>query len=947
MTIGISVSASASARRAVELVLRAAEPVFDRVARASPSARAQAESTRTAGYRAVCRIVLRLIVLRVAERRGLPAELHAIDASPRAAWSDQLRECADALDQQVWLDPATAAEVDELLTESVEQVDRSLATLGLVHEHLLDHRPQRCATGWTLIQAGLARKRSGTFYTPPALARSTVDKTLGPLLVGRSTAAILDLRICDPALGGAVFSLAALDCLVAGSSASRRELAERCLFGVDLDPIAVELARLVIWLAVGDPELACDFMAPRLRHGNALIGLRDAIERDQADRECARSLDPNGTPSELAERWAMFHWSVEFPEVFARSSGGFDVLIGNPPWEIRKPSSREFFAEHDPDYLGRTKQGALARQTALLADDPELRAAWTDHHDRHQAFSRWIRQAFHHQGHADHNSYKLFVERAHVLLRPGGRLGMIVPSGLYADKGAAGLRSLLLDHGRWEWLFGFENRDGIFAIHRSFKFAVIVAGKGGTTESVRVAFMRRDIAEWALAEPVSLAYPRARIEQFSPHTRAIFEIDDRRDLELLERIDAHGVLLGDESERGWGIRYCREFDMTNDSHRFAPRPSWTARGYRPDEYGHWLAGDWRPIAAFGPSPSSSGRWSILERPANLLLARDGELAIELDGVRDVALPVYEGRMIDQYDFSAKGWVAGSGRSASWRAIGLADKQVEPQYLMAAHEHLRRREAGHRLALGIMDVSAATNSRTLIAALTHDRPHGNKVPLLFAAREADAIELLASLNSLTVDFALRQRLAGLTLNSFILAELPVAVRGSLSATQIPELLGLAAAHIGFARTWLAHRDPSRSWRSQWALTRAERVRRRVILDVVIATALGLDEAGLAWILRDCDHSFERGTAPPNHPKGFWRVDKHAPAQLRHPMLVRAAFHEASERGLADFLVMNEGQGWLPPEQLGERFHPWQLGEDVAASWQECERHALLIDALLHR
>jgi hypothetical protein len=931
-----------STRRAVELLLRAAGPVLD-------------PHPVEAGYRAVSRVLLRRIVLQVAARRGLlrsgRSELRSIDAGVREAWSDALRECVDVLDREA------SVEDDASIDDLVAQVDRSLDTLGLIHEHLLDHRPQRDDEGWTLVPTGLARKRSGTFYTPPQLARATVDKTLAPLLIGRSAAAILDLRICDPAMGGAVFLLATLECLVEASgddsSASRRELTQHCLCGVDLDPLAVELARLALWLAVRDPDLRCDFMASRLRCGDALIGLRDAGDREAADRECAghftrhpkgRVFDDERSPTELATRWSFFHWSLAFPDVFASPRGGFDAVLGNPPWDIRKPSSREFFGEHDPEYRGRTKQAAIDHQHALLDSDPDLHVAWTDERDQHRRFSRWIRHAFHHQGLADRNSYKLFVERAHALLRVGGRLGMIVPSGLYADKGAAELRTLLLDHGRWEWLFGFENREGIFAIHRSFKFAVIVAGKGGTTEALRVAFMRHDIAQWQQPEPASLVYPRARIEQFSPHARAIVELDDPRDLALLERIHQHAVLLGDASERGWGVRYRREFDMTNDSHRFDPRPRWEVSSYRPDEYGHWLAGDWRPIAAFGfdaerHARDPGGRWSVLERPADLVLARDGSHAIELGTIRDVALPVYEGRMIDQYDFAAKGWVAGSGRSASWREIDFRDKQVEPQFLMAAHELANRRAADDRLALGIMDVSAATNSRTLIAALTHDRPHGNKVPRLVVTDDRDAIELLASLDSLTVDFALRLRLAGLTLNAFILAELPVAVRGSIPEPVFAELLGLALPHVAFAPIWLRHRSGTGGWRRSWALTRAERMRRRVILDVVIAAALGLDDADMAWMLRGCEIASER------HPKGFWRVDKQAPPHERHPVLVRAAHRELGERGLADFLSMNEGAGWLPPASLGPRAHAHQLAEDSRASWSECELHVRLIDAIV--
>ena len=84
---------------------------------------------------------------------------------------------------------------------------------------------------------------------------------------------------------------------------------------------------------------------------------------------------------------------------------------------------------------------------------------------------------YRHQGSADLNLYKLFLERAHALLGPQGRLGFLVPSGLYSDHGTGALRSLFLERCRWEWLFGVENREGIFPIHRSYKFNPIIVQK--------------------------------------------------------------------------------------------------------------------------------------------------------------------------------------------------------------------------------------------------------------------------------------------------------------------------------------------------------------------------------------------------------------------------------------------------------------------------------------
>ena len=199
------------------------------------------------------------------------------------------------------------------------------------------------------------------------------------------------------------------------------------------------------------------------------------------------------------------------------------------------------------------------------------------------------------------------LEAAHALLRGGGRLGFIIPSGLYSDNGTGALRRLFLERCRWEWLFGIENRDKVFPIHRSYKFNPVIVEKGGATEAIRTTFMRRNLDDSERAEELSTSYTQAQVERFSPRSRAILEIQSKRDLEILEKIYANSVLLGDDGPDGWGIRYAREFDMTNDSRLFPPRPRWEAKGYRPDEYSRWLPGDWRPIeelwAELGVDPS--------------------------------------------------------------------------------------------------------------------------------------------------------------------------------------------------------------------------------------------------------------------------------------------------------------------------------------------------------
>ena len=274
----------------------------------------------------------------------------------------------------------------------------------------------------------------------------------------------------------------------------------------------------------------------------------------------------------------------------------------------------------------------------------ELHARWREARDRSSGFGD-PEHPFRHRGGGKPYTFKLFLETAHALLkqpRPGtaetaaandaapreegaaeagtrtigdahprrdardrdapgndargGRLGFLVPSGLYSDHGTGALRGLFLESCRWEWLFGVENRDQVFPIHRSYKFNPVVIEKGGTTRQFRTVFMRRNPDDWERADELAIPYTLAQIKQFSPKSRALLEIQSPRDLEILEKIYANSVLVGDDSPDGWRVQYAQgDFNMTSDSKLFPPRPQWEAKGFRPDEYSRWLLGDWRPI----------------------------------------------------------------------------------------------------------------------------------------------------------------------------------------------------------------------------------------------------------------------------------------------------------------------------------------------------------------
>ena len=693
----------------------------------------------------------------------------------------------------------------------------------------------------------------------------------------------------------------------------------------------------------------------------------------------------------LRETLRFFHWELEFPDVFTDMNAGFDAIVGNPPWETLQPNSKEFFSNHDPLFRAYGKQQALAVQKSLFAADAAIERDWLNFNAGFRDRGNYLRFAsepygdladadgkpavllgsrkdaavklheqwsrargryrgmsdpahpFRHQGEGKAYTYKMFTELAHAITRVGGQLGLVVPSGLYTDKGSGALRRLLLQECRWRWLYGFENRNRIFDIHRSFKFCVAIAQKGSDTESIRAAFMRHDLEDWSDAL-ATLDYPAERVAAFSPKSLSILEIRTEQDLGLLTKMYANGVLLGAESADGWGIKYAQgDFNMTSDSKLFIGRDKAEALGFAPDKYGRWV--------------NANG---------------------------EVLLPLYEGRMVGQFDFSEKGWVSGKGRSAVWRDIPWSDKKIEPQFLMQLSVF-----ASHSIGMAggvrtcFMDVTSATNRRTMISAVIPNYPAGNKVPLLRTNR-APAV-LTAALNSTAFDWGIRQRLGGTTLNYFIVEETSLPTPADAAAALASLGARLSYAGLPFAAQWAAVREHDVGIRPTWAISLHERLRLRVMVDAVVAALYGLGRDDVAWLLRDCDHPAsalgDKAFCRALDPKGFWRIDKDQDPELRHTVLSLAAFDDlqraiaaagSRDAGIEAWCGANNGDGWMLPETLciadlgltrtvaldyderaktpqpvrsrmGERFLDWQLAQTPEESWAECERHAKALGA----
>lgn len=279
-------------------------------------------------------------------------------------------------------------------------------------EPLLHERSGPRPAGSWVLQPGLSRRRSGAHYTPWPLCVGLVEQTLAPLvrrLESPRSLGLLQLKVCDPAMGVGAFLVASGDylaraleqaleaeagrCATAPSRAldARKLVVERVLLGVDKNPVAVALARLALSLFV-DPTLCTPLaLEQSLRVGDALIGegLDPAVPDEAPPRSRRDQRQANSVARVLADpRHAALDWGAAFPQAFQRSQPGLDALLGNPPWVA---------------FVGRAAQ-------PLESDLFDYFAA------TNPAFKRY------------RTLHGLFVYRCATLLRPCGRLGLILPT---------------------------------------------------------------------------------------------------------------------------------------------------------------------------------------------------------------------------------------------------------------------------------------------------------------------------------------------------------------------------------------------------------------------------------------------------------------------------------------------------------------------------------------
>jgi len=561
----------------------------------------------------------------------------------------------------------------------------------------------------------------------------------------------------------------------------------------------------------------------------------------------ARALD-------LAAEARAFHWPLEFPDVMA--AGGFDVVLGNPPWERVKLQEQEFFAAREPAIAEAPNAAARGGMIVALKDAPpgsRQRALYEEFESTKrltEASSIFAREGgrFPLTGCGDVNTYALFAELFAELASSRGRAGVIVPTGIATDATTAPFFADLMGNKRLFGLHDFQTGQGFFDRigHARFKFCLLTMGRPESgLAAPNFSFFSRTSAEFDDGRR-HFNLDCASIKRINPNTLTAPVFRTEIDAELTSRIYARVPVLIDETKgpagNPWGLSFMRAFDMSNDSGLFRTARQLVEAGFVRERT------DW--IAASGLTPRQAAFDVAGGRDTRGLDLRGGSTPRP-----DRYVPLYEAKMIHQFDHRWATYDGSESRDA--KDIEKADLGFEPtpRYWVperALQARLRANGWERGWLMGWRDICRNTDERTVISSTIPRVAVGHTAPLFFVEQPARlAACFLANWNVLALDYVARQKVGGTHLTYGYLKQFPMlppaAYDKDSQAFIIPLVLELTyTSHsmAPFARD-LGHDGPPFAWdEERRALLRAE-------LDAWYIRAYGLTREELRYILDPAD------------------------------------------------------------------------------------------------
>jgi len=846
--------------------------------------------------------------------------------------------------------------------------------LGSVYESLLELIPTVDLLARTFGFAGITdegstagntRKTTGSYYTPDSLVQELIKSALDPVIAKKvadfpdnPTSALLSFSVIDPACGSGHFLIAAARRLAEKLAELRvsdgavttahyrhalREVISHCIYGVDRNPMALELARTALWLEGYEPGQPLSFLDHHLQCGDALLGLasfdqlrqgiameaftvlsgdhkevckelaatnREALktlERRLKDKNAelfdATDLDdalkrleaieamPDDSTDEVEAKMAtftsflaeaqdsqlthacdllvaayiipktpdnkklcpttatllevlfpqqgrpvpqdiinqatescrearVFHWPLRFAHIFGH--GGFDCVLGNPPWEVSQLGEEEYFASLEPNISaldGAKRKTAIA---ALETDNPRLWNRYLTDKRLFEASNTFFRTSdrFPLTAVGKLNTYPLFAESISQITSAAGRAGFIVPTGIATDDSTKAFFSSLTRHQRLIALYSFENEEFVFSgVHHAFKFCLVVIAGSNTGRPADLAFFLRQVS-WLEKPGRQFSLSSEDFSLINPNTLNCPIFRSEADAELTKKIYRHVPILieeahGDAHEKNpWDITFSQGlFNMTSSSHLFLDEPTpesvplyeakmihqfdhrWAHfRNKRRNKTGDLVTEDSTEGEKADPNYSIIPRYWVSEREVLAKLARapkcvrdafrnqDADallaaIAIWIEARHEVDLlgdmsqsnarqrvlrlggPMFSALPTEETDWLNEKALA---EARDWPPLTEHEFGIISNALdFFSATHLLLHQRSPSWLMGWRDITNATNERTVVASVIPRAGCGDTLLLMYPkCGDLRKIAcLLADQNSLVHDFIARQKIGG--------------------------------------------------------------------------------------------------------------------------------------------------------------------------------------------
>ncbi len=836
----------------------------------------------------------------------------------------------------------TLIEKDKVL-QRISYLDLGVEEIGSIYESLLEYTPRLSAGQETIDKRtipanrffldprGTTRKTTGSYYTNPQLVNELIKSALVPIVRDRlekaglplfpskqggdvqeplcdyssltapqkatGEKALLHIKVCDPACGSAPFLIAAVNMMGQELARirtqdlypaekdvrrARRDVLTHCIYGVDINPMAVELAKVSLWIDCAVEDQPLNFLDHHIKWGNSLIGatpelmkkgipleaftavtgddktiaaqirknhssrqkgqnktqkIQLSISHEKPKKESGRGLAeqyfdlieiPEDSPAQVATKqveygklitseeylrkkreadfwtaaffWPLtkeqkyfptqemflrlkqnpqsidqefldqveaiacaggnrfFHWHLEFPEVFEK--GGFDVVLGNPPWERIKLQEEEFFHTRAIE-IAKARTAAIRRKLIqkLPVTNPAL--AW-DYQAalRHsESTSKFIRNSNHFPltGVGDINTYPVFTELAKHLINPHGRVGLVIPLGIATDYTYRDFFADLMNSGSLVSLHDFENREGIFpGVHRNYNFALTTLT--GSDEAIRESEFSFFMTQIDHLQDNNRRFilTKEDLSLINPNTRTCPIFNTRRDADLTRKMYRACPILHNEQtdDNPWGVRFLTMFHMANDSRLFKTREQLEEDNY-----------------------TLSGNHFVKQE-------EDGE---------EIYLPLYEAKMMHQFDHrhgtfgeqSVENIMRGNCRKLTPLEYTNSKTFSQPRYWIQEQKCIQAMgnwAQNHHWIIGYRRITRAVDRRTATFSILPWAGIGDNIFLItIEVPPPLVLAFLANLNSFVFDFIARQKMAGINLSFYIVKQLPIMPPISYSAS----------------------------------------------------------------------------------------------------------------------------------------------------------------------